>query len=596
MTNFERLMPFFVLALVLGAAVALFFALRTEHRLASRKHIKLSNYRQKSHLFYITRDIPVAVSASVLGVGALSMSVIALVMPVLRIYTLPLLLLCAVDGVSVYFSLSRSKYVRDIRVFDAYFVQVAHLLDNKEHTLYNMEICRKSVKELHDKLSASIEGFNRNLTHPVPPRFLGDLFAPVSETVAEYMREIDRFSAQIEADFDRALTLFLHEEISPELQVVPLREFNTAEIEDLLGEIKTSCGAKMAQTVIEQVEQGAITSAVALGNIMTLLHELGVRLDGTTLTRFLRAAAVFEDRTALCSVLYGNKQIPAYLVCEVMIPEGWDWGFAPGMAACYNDRELAAVLDALLECDRADQAQLLLSQCTPAHAGVLTRALQKWQGREKNATAALLQAYLLILGNEYAVGNAGSVFENLAMMLFDRRSELGLGPQEQSRICEIVRGAQFMQARREIAEMYAKAAKQGQALVDSATRIFLHYIIHDGEMEPFLDPARLAALLGEYRFTLSFGDLATLRALVGAWLLCKCEKSEIRDAVMQELLKLPAAVPVKQGADAAEQGLAIMMHLAQHDRVRLRSAIYRTERSRLALNSVLKICEKGAAQ
>ncbi len=596
MTNFEKLMPFFVLALMLAGGVALFFAFRAERRLAQRKHIKLSNYREKSTLFYITRDIPVAVITAVLGSGALALCVVALVMPVLRIYALPLLLLCAACGAGVYFSLSRQKYVRDLRVFDAYFVQVSHLLDNKERTLYNMEVCRKSVKELYGKLSASVEGFNRNLTHPVPPRFLGNLFAPVSEAVAEYMQEIDRFSAQIEADFDGALALFLNEQVRPELRVVPLREFNTAEIEDLLGDIKSSYGAQMAQMVIEQVEQSAIKSAAGLGNIMTLLHELGVRVDGSTLTRFLRAAAVFEDRTALCSVLYGNKQIPAYLVCEVMIPEAWDWAFAPGMAASYNDRELGTVLDALLENDKPELAYVLLSQCTAAHAGVLSRALQRREGKEKNETSAQLEAFLLILGNEYAVGNAGSVFENLAMMLFDRRSELGLGPQDQARICEIVRTEQFMQARREIAEMYTKASGEGRALVDSATRIFLQYIIHAPQMERFLDPARLAALLGEYRFTLSFGDLATLRALVSGWMLCKCESEPVKVLIREELRRVPCAVPAKAELDAHALGSEILMHLATNDRVRLRSAIYRTESERVALNSILEICAKGAAQ
>ena len=596
MTNFEKLMPFFVLVLMLAGGTALFFAFRAERRLAHRKHIKLSNYREKSNLFYVTRDIPVAVITAVLGGGALALAVVAFVMPVLRIYALPLLLLCAACGAGVYFSLSRQKYVRDLRVFDAYFVQVAHLLDNKERTLYNMEVCRKSVKELYAKLSASVEGFNRNLTHPVPPRFLSNLFAPVSEAVAEYMQEIDRFSAQVEEDFDSALSLFLNEQVQPELRVVPLREFNTAEIEDLLGEIKSSYGAQMAQMVIEQVEQSAIRSAVGLGNIMTLLHELGVRVDGSTLTRFLRAASVFEDRTALCSVLYGNKQIPAYLVCEVMIPETWAWAFAPGMAACYNDRELCAILDALLENDKSELAYALLSQCIAAHAGVLSRALQCREGKEKNATAAQLEAFLLILGNEYAVGNAGSVFENLAMMLFDRRSELGLGPQDQARICEIVRNEQFMQARREIAEMYMKASGEGRALVDSATRIFLQYIIHAPQMERFLDPARLAALLGEYRFTLSFGDLATLRALVCGWMLCKCESDTVKALIREELCRVPCAVPAKAELDADTLGTEILMHLATNDRVRLRSAIYRTESERVALNSILKICAKGAAQ
>ncbi len=596
MTNFERLMPFFVVALVLGSAAALFFAFRAEYRLACRKQIKLSNYREKNYLFYITRDIPVAVVTATFAAGSLAMSVVAILMPVIRIYAIPLLLLCGVNGVGVYFSLSRRKYVRDIRVFDAYYVQVADLLANKEHTLYNMEVCRKSVKGLHEKLSASVAGFNRNLKHPIPPQFLNDLFAPVSEMVRDYMQEIDRFSAQIEEDFDRALALFLHEEIQPELQVVPLRDFDAVAVEDLLTDVKNTYGVQVAEMVIAQVEQSDIASAVSLGNIMTLLHELGVRVDGGTLTRFLRAAAVFSDRTALCSVLYSNKQIPAYLVCEVMIPEDWDWAFAPGMADCYNDRELGAILDALLANDKPRQSYLLLSQCTAAHAGVLTHALQKRQGQPKNAATAQAEAFLLILGNEYAVGNAGSVFENLAMMLFDRRTELGLEEAEQVRIVEIVRDEQFLEARREIGMLYTKASRAGEPLVSSATRVFLHYIMHASEKEKFLDPTRLAAVLGEYRFTLSFRDLATLRELVGGWMLCQCEKEDIKAEILREFVKLPAAVPATPDMDAAELGRALLRHLTQQDRVRLRSAVYRTESTRLALDRVLEICEKGAAR
>lgn len=596
MTNFEKMMPFFVLVLALAGAAALFFAFRAEYRLACRKQIKLANYREKNYLFYVTHDFPIAVITCILGAGSLAMGVVAFLMPVLRIYALPLLLLAAANGAGAYFSLSRQKYARDIRIFDAYYVQVADLLDNKEHTLYNMEVCRKGVKELHEKLSASLAGFNRNLKHPISPQFLTNLFAPVSETVAEYMQEIERFSRQIEEDFDSALTLFLNEEMQPELKVVPLRDFDAVAIEDLLGDIKTSYGAQVADMVIEQVAQSDITSAVALGNIMTLLHELGVRVEGKTLTRFLRAASVFSDRSKLCSVLYANKQIPAYLVCEVMIPENWDWAFAPGMADCYNDRELGAIMDALLEQDKVHQSYLLLSQCTVARAGVLTHALQKRQGREKNATVAQAEAFLLILGNEYAVGNAGSVFENLALMLFDRRTELGLTEEEQARIVEILRDEQFMQARREIAMLYTKAAKTGEALVASATRVFLHYIMHAPEKEKFLDPARLAALLGEYRFTLSFADLGTLRMLVGGWMLCKCEKPAIKESIVQEFVQHPAAVPATKEDDAAELGRALLCYLTQQDRVRLRSVVYRTESTRLALDAVLKLCEKGAAQ
>jgi hypothetical protein len=207
---------------------------------------------------------------------------------------------------------------------------------------------------------------------------------------------------------------------------------------------------------------------------------------------------------------------------------------------------------------------------------------------------AQAEAFLLILGNEYAVGNAGSVFENLAMMLFDRRTELEFSDEEQARIVEIVRDEQFLEARREIAVLYTKATKTGEKLVGSATRIFLHYIMHTPEN--LLDAARLAAVLGEYRFTLSFADLATLRMLVGGWMLCKCEKAEICEQIVQEFVKHPCAVPATACCNPKALGRELLMHLAQNDRVRLRSAVYRTESTRLALDRILKICEKGAVQ
>ena len=594
MTNFERMMPFFVMALALACGAILYFVIRAEIRLARRSQIKLANYREKNYLFYVTRDIPIAVSGGAMSAGSLAMGVIALTMPVLRIYAAPLFLFAVVGGAALYFSISRQKYARDIRIFDAYYVQVADLLDNKEQTLYHMEVCRNSVRELHEKLSASLAGFNQNLRNPIPPEFLSSLFAPITEMVREYMQEIDRFSSEIEQNFNAAIRQFLYYEEEPRLSVVPLRDFDAAAVEDILTQIKSTYGTQVAEIVIAQVEQSAITSAVALGNIMTLLHGLGVRVDGVTLTRFLRSAAVFSDRSALCSVLYQNKQIPSYIVCEVMIPEDWSWAFGRGIADAYNERELSAILDALLVNNKPQLCYSFLSQCSAAHATVLHRALQKWQGKEKNAAVAQAEAFLLILGNEYAVGNAGSIFENIALMLFDRRVELGFNEEEQARIVEIVRTEQFMQARREIGALYAKATKAGEALVSSATRIFLHYIMHATEKENFLDPARLAAVFGEYRFTLSFGDLSTLRALVGGWMLCQSPDAAIKKTVMQEFVRLPAAVHVTQGCSEAEFGRALLTHLAQHDRVRLRSAIYRTESTRLALDQVLKICEKGA--
>ncbi len=600
MTNFEKLAPLFVLALLLGGGVALFFALRAEYRLFCRQQIKLENYRKKNNLFYINRDIPVAVISGVIGLASLTMGVIYALMPVSRLYAIPLALCFAASAVAVYFSLSRRKYVRDISVFDAYYVQVEYLMSNKEQTLYNMEVCRKRVKELYGKLNATLNAFNRNLKQPISPAFLSQLFAPVSKMVDEYMKEIDRFSAEITRDFDEALSLFLHKEVQPELRVVPLRDFDDAAIDDLLAEIKTTYGTQVAGIVIDQIERGEITGAVALGNIMTLLHGLGVYISEETLTRFMRAAAVFSDRSGLATVLYHNKQIPVSMVTRVMIPEKWDWAFAEGMVASYNVREAQAILVDLLRANDTTLCYLFLSQMDVSHVPVLRAVMEDTTlfpyGAELSQAAKQVKAFALILDNEYAVGNTGSVFENLTMMLFDRYDELMLSDEERAMVVHIVQTEQFLAHRREIASLYARGAQLGKGLCESATRILLYYMMEIPDEWAILDAERLAALLGEYRFTLSFGDLSTLRTLLCGWLLCSNARPEVKQSVLAELNNVPAPLVFPQGADlsaAAGFGRALLTYLMQHDRVRLRSAIYRTESTRLAFDRVLALCERG---
>ena len=600
MTNFERLAPLFVLALLLASGVSVFFAMRAEHRLFCRQQIKLENYRQKNNLFYINRDIPVAVISGVVGLATLAMAVVYALMPVSRLYAVSLALACVANGVAVYFSLSRRKYARDIRVFDAYYVQVEYLLNNKEQTLYNMEVCRKRVKELYGKLSATLNAFNRNLKQPISSTFLAELFAPVSKMVEEYMKEIARFSKEIERDFDSALSLFLHEEVLPELRVVPLRDFDDTAVDDLLAEIKTTYGTQVAGIVIDQVEKGAITSAVALGNIMTLLHGLGVYVNEETLARFMRAAAVFSDRGALATVLYNNKQIPVSMVMRVMIPEKWSWAFADGMVASYNVRELQSILAELLRANDTTLCYLFLSQMDASHVPVLRTVMEDTtffphEGAHSQA-AGQVKAFALILDNEYAVGNTGSVFENLTMMLFDRYDELMLSEEERALIVNIAQTEQFLAHRREIASLYARSVQLGKGLCESTTRILLYYMMEVPAQSAIFDAARLAALLGEYRFTLSFGDLSTLRTLLCGWMLCANIRPEAKESVLRELGNVPAPIPLGQGVNAQNAdayGRALITHLVQNDRVRLRSAIYRTEGTRLALDRVLMLCERG---
>ena len=600
MTAFERMSPFFVALLLVASGAVLFFALRAEQHLFSRQHIKLENYRKKNNLFYTSFDIPVAVLSGVLGLGILVVCVICILTPVLLYYTIPLGLAVAANGAALYFSLSRRKYTRDIRVFDAYYVQVADMLANKEQTLYDMEVCRKRVKELYTKLNSTLDAFNRNLKQPIAASFLRDLFAPVSKMVEEYMKEIDRFSTEIERDFDCALALFLHKEVQPRLGVVPLRDFDDVAVDDLLAEIKTTYGKQVADIVIDQVEKGEITGAAALGNIMTLLHGLGVYVSEDTLIQFMRAGAVFADRSALASVLYANKQIPVSMVTRILIPEGWEWAFADGMVASYNVRELQTILTELLRADNGALCYAFLSQMDASHIPVLRQIMADKTyfplDGTRSQTAKQVSAFALILDNEYAVGNTGSVFENLAMMLFDRYDELMLSDEEHAMIVRIVGEQQFLENRRDIASLYARGVQLGKGLCESATRILLYYMMEVPTEAAIFDETRLAAVLGEYRFTLSFGDLSTLRTLLCGWILCAPVRPEAKENVLRELANVPAPLALPQGIcaeNAQAYGRALLRHLTQNDRVRVRSAIYRTESTRLALDRVQALCEQG---
>lgn len=596
MRPFENIMPFLVLAIALGAAVVLYLAIRTERQLAARKQINLINYRQKNHLFYITRDIPVAVVAGTLAVASLVVAILALANGVVRMYAIPLVLLMAVNAICAYFALARKKFTRDIRVFDAYYVQVADLLANKDRTQKDIEICQKRVSDLRQKLGKTIKWFNQNLTEPVAESFLPSLFAPVNEMLQDYTREIDRFSGAIEADFNKAISAFLLNAVEPELHVVPLRDFDETAADDLIAAIKSSYGAQVAKIALDQMASGAVKNARALANIMSLLHELGVTVDKDTLGNCLRVAGKFEDRAQLAEVLYKNKQIPAAMVREVFIRENMEWAFAQGMAEAFNTRELAAILTDLLALDRVAMSYVLLSQFDSTLIPVLREAMQAEQTRSKgnpNAAFKQAQAFELVLGNEYAVGNAASIFENIALMLFDHRTECGLDEEEQARIIEIVQANEYMETRREIGALYNKAVQKGKALCESAMRIVLQYVVNATPAQAFLDSKRLVALLGEYRFTVSFGDLAVMRDLVAAWMLCTGEDEAVRDSILRELTAVPTQIPMPEPPtkeNAKTYGRMMLIHMSKNERVRIRSVIYRTERERLALDRVLALC------
>ena len=602
MTNFEKIVPFLVGALLIATAVLGWLCVRVERRLADRKRINLANYKAKSHLFYILNDIPVTVISAAVAALSLALMIACLADRVVILYAIVLGMLLLVNGAVVYLSVTRKKCGRDIRLFDSYYVQVENVLARKDRTLADIRVCQSRVNELREKLTMTLRGFNQNLAEGLDGSFVREQFAKVDRMVDDYIKEIHRFSAEVESNFDAALREFLFNETVPEFHSVPLRHFDENEVDDLLGAIKSSYGDRIAEMVVEQVNRGAVKSAKALGNIMSLLHKLEVQLDKDTLARFLHAASRFPDRAELAALLYGNRQISAAMVREIFIPQEWDWIFTPVMVGAYNRKELTAILTDMLAAGRQGMCHRLLSGFDGTYLDVLDAALAAERERvtgeqgkaltaeQENSAYRMAGAYRLILASSYAVGNSGNMFENLGYMLYDHREELGLAPDVQDRIARIVRTKGFYQARREIADFYNGAIAYGEPMVSSATRVLLLYII-SGEKK-FLDAERLAALLCEYRVTLSFGDIATMRALLCAWMLLKSGDAAVINSVLSEIGKLPYG-GLAQGVYAPEQATdvarAILAYLTQNDRVRLRSVVYRTESERMMLDRILQL-------
>ena len=587
MTNFEIIIPFLAAALVIFTGVVGVLCARVERRLAARKRISLANYKEKNHLFYILNDIPTAAIAGGVAVLSLGLLIACLVDPVVRIYAIALGVLLPINGAVAYLSMTRKKCGRDIRVFDTYYVQVENVLARKDRTLSDIKVCQRRVSELRSRLTQTIKEFNQNLATGVSGDFLPGLFAPIDKMIDSYIQEIYRFSAEVEKNFDDALQEFLLHETVPEFRMVPLRTFDESEVDDLLASIKSSYGDKIAGLVVEQINRGAVKSARALGNIMTLLHKLQVEMDKETLARFLASAARFEDRGELAALLYKNRQISVARVREIFIPQKWEWTFVPGMAESFNRRELAAILSDVLAADRPTMCYRLLTRFDVASLDLLDTAIQgelTRVGGVANSAVRMASAYRLILKHTYAVGNSGNLFENIAYMLYDRRSEFDFTPEEQERIAELVRAERFYGARQEWVDYYGRARKSGARLVESATRILLQYMM--AAPADFLDPARLAELFGEYRETLSFGDIATMRALLAAWLLLNSQDKTVTDAVLAELKAIPAVPADETETDPAH---AILHYLTQKDRVRLRSVVYRTEGSRRMLDRILRL-------
>ena len=582
MTSFEKILPFLVLGLILLTGALAILCARVERRLAGRKKINLANYKSKNGLFYIQNDIPVAVISCAVGVGALVLLVLCAIDPVLRFYTPVNAVLLCINGAMAALSLTRKKCGRDVRQFDTYYVQVEHVLGRKERTLSDIQVCQRRVNELRDRLTQTIREFNQNLAQGVSVDFVPSLFAPIDRMIGGYIQEINRFTAVVEKNFDDALQEFLHNETVPEFQMVPLRTFDEGEVDDLLSSIKSSYGDRISQIVVEQVNRGDVKSARSLGNIMTLLHKLQVQLDKETLARFLQAASRFNDRAELTSLLYRNRQITAAMVRGTFIPENWEWAFSAGMADAFNHKELTAILTDVLVADRAGMCYRLLSQFSPSMLACLDGALEA-EGEGEGHARRLAKAYRLILSHSYSVGNSGDVFENFGYMLYDRRNELELTDLERDRIAEIVAGQRFYEARREISELYGRAVRAGAPLVASATRILLQYVMV--APKDFLDPTRLCAVLAEYRETLSFADISTMRALLAAWLLLHTKEEGVHTAVLRELAAIPV-VPMEQAVNARSAAKAVLGHLKQNDIVRLRSLVYRTESERQVLDRI----------
>ena len=592
MTNFLwNFSPFLTAGVVALTLIFGFLCARTELRLAARRKINLTNYKQKNNLFYVTKDKPFAIVSVVLAVVAAALCVWVLTSSTVWIYAIPLGLVVIVNAAAAYLAMTRHKCARDIRIFDTYYVQIENMLARKARTQADIRVCQQRVEELRSRLGQTIAEFNRNLAEGISGEFLPELFAPLDRMISGYLMEIERFSAAIEYNFNAALHEFLHEGTVPELQDVPLRSFDEVTVGDLLNEIKSSYGGRIAGMVVEQVNRGAVRSARSLGNIMTLLHKLEVEVDGETLSRFLYAASRFEDRAELAELLYRNGQIPLAMVRRTFVPENWEWTFVPGMIAAYNNRELTLILTDVLANDRKAMCYRMLTRIGGVE--VVERALaneRERSGDALNETSRLAQAHTMILRNGYAAGNSGNLYENLAYMLYDHAADLGMPEELCQRVAGIVNSESFYESREEIAALYAKAQASGARLVDSTTRVLLQYIM--AAPKDFLDPERLAKLLGEYRFTLSHGDLGTMRALLCAWLLITSNDPDTLQIVLGEVARIPVAQPLQAvpPVNAARQvGREILAHLTQNDRVRLRSVIYRTESSRLTLDRILTL-------
>ena len=590
MRIFEIVIPVLLGVAAFITALSIVLCMRVERKMAARKHINLSNYKAKSHLFYILNDIPTAVLAGIAGGISLVSGIGCLFSPVIALYAVTALLLVPVNGVVLYLSVTRRQCGRDIRVFDNYYVQVENVLARKDRTLANIKVCQQRVDHLRNRLTQTIRDFNQNLAVGVSDAFVTSLFAPIDTMISDYVAEIHQFAAQVERNFDVAMQEFLHNGTEPEFHTVPLRTFDETAVDELLTSIKTSYGEQIAGVVVEQVRRGAVKSAKSLGNIMSLLHGLEVVVDNETLARFLRSAADFQDRAELANLLYRNRQIPASMVRSVFIPENWEWVFLPSMAASYNRRELTAILTELLAADRAGMCYRFLSGFDSSALDILDDVLKEYAEKQDTDAVKMAKAYRLILGNTMAIGNSGNAFENLGYMLYDHMEEFDFTPEEKAKIADIVRSQSYYWARRDLAELYARAMRLGAPMVTSTTRVLLQYIVSG--TEGFLDPARLAVLLGEYRETLSFGEMSTMRTVMAAWLLMTCENTNVLNTVLYEMNKLP--LPNVETGEASLQncrqyGKALLSHLTQNDRLRLRVVIYRTESSRQMLDRLLQL-------
>lgn len=135
--------------------------------------------------------------------------------------------------------------------------------------------------------------------------------------------------------------------------------------------------------------------------------------------------------------------------------------------------------------------------------------------------------------------------------------------------------------------MYRKATESIAPLADSATRILLYYLGSPAGESGLLCPEKLAALLAEYRFTLSAGDLGTFRTLLTALILLSEKDEQTLGSVLAEWESVPSAIPLS-GANAKEGARRMLSYLTGNDRVRLRSVIYRTETNRQALDRIVR--------